>query len=318
VDYLNLVAAKSGLEFTYTEPTDLPSLLTNTKTGDVNLVTSLTRTGEREQYLAFSKPYISIPAIIVQPIDHSDYTVQELSGLRVAVGRGYGVESFLQVKFPQIRLVPQPDDQSSLSALASGNVDAAVMDVASAAYLIRSLGITTVHLGGKVGFEYALSFATSKNNPELISTINQALEKISLEEKNALEAKWFGLEVDIRQSFWQVRAYRPWLVLAATLILANLVWIYILRKTVKVKTRQLQAVNLELEARVKDRTLQLEKTKSSLEQNLIALEWSQKETEQQLKELELLNQTMLGRETKMAELKEELVRLKNNHATKST
>jgi hypothetical protein len=75
---------------------------------------------------------------------------------------------------------------------------------------------------------------------------------------------------------------------------------------------------LELEARVKDRTLQLEKTKSSLEQNLIALEWSQKETEQQLKELELLNQTMLGRETKMAELKEELVRLKNNHATKST
>lgn len=76
--------------------------------------------------------------------------------------------------------------------------------------------------------------------------------------------------------------------------------------------KQLEIYNTQLESKVKERTSELETMKSSLEK---AVQNRTEELNKKISELEDMNKVMVGRELKMVELKNEIDRLKN--ATKT-
>jgi HAMP domain-containing protein len=83
----------------------------------------------------------------------------------------------------------------------------------------------------------------------------------------------------------------------------------ILEAKVRERTIELEKERGSLEKRIKDRTAELEKLKIGLEQTV---EERTKALEAKLVEMDRMNKHMIGRELKMAELKEELDKLKGN------
>lgn len=190
VDILRLIAEQLPLRFEATPARPLSVNLELAKQGEVDLLTSLRPTPERAAYLAFTSPYVSVPAaVIVRAGDDAD-SLQALSDRPVAVGRGYAVEGFVRNRYPQVRWQAVDSDQDGLIALRQGSVAAVVADEGSFAFLQRRHGWNDLRLGRRVGFEYPLSFAYRKDWPELGRLLERGLREIPPERRQAVLARW--------------------------------------------------------------------------------------------------------------------------------
>lgn len=167
INTIREIERKTGIKFSATKVAPLADLMASFKQSEIELITSLTPTPDRKQFMTFSDPYVTIGT-------HLLYVKPEVK--RVGVGNEFGVVSWLRDKYPQWTLVYFPDDETSMKALINGSIDGAVMDSASAAYLMDTLSKT--FNSEPLEFKYQLSFGLSKNNAELERFLNSTLERI--------------------------------------------------------------------------------------------------------------------------------------------
>jgi len=194
-DFLHLIEARLGVHFLINDPQNLDAILQQTQEGKADLVTSLKSTPEREQYLVFTPPYVKVPTVIVT---RGGGVVgkwpEAFIGKSVAVGNGYGVQKYLERTYPIVPLTLVKDDLDGLRKLAFGEVDAVVMDVASASFFIEQEKITGLRIHSEFEFDYDLSFAVRKDMAPLRDLLTKALANIPEADKQAILAKWIRLE----------------------------------------------------------------------------------------------------------------------------
>ena len=152
--------------------------------GRVDIVTSLMKTRERSEYLLFTSAYISVPAVIITRKEVAGtLSLDQMETLKIAVGQGYAVTSYLDKNYPRLHLVSADDDTACLKMLSFGEVDAAIVDLASASYVIDTLKITNLRVAGNVGFKYELCFASRQDWPILNRIMDKAIAQVSKTEQ---------------------------------------------------------------------------------------------------------------------------------------
>lgn len=197
MDYIELIAKKIGAKIQYLPARPLSQILDDIKqTKKADIITSLTDTKEREDFLYFTDNYITVPAIIVvrKDLDISNtLTLNDLSGKKVAVGDKYAVEEFIRTNNPRIVIESVVDDESGLQQVVLGEVDAAVMDIASLSYYLSKQVLNSVKIAGNTGFEYKMAFAVPKDKEILQSIIDKGLQQISTRDRQTLNDKWISI-----------------------------------------------------------------------------------------------------------------------------
>ncbi len=166
-----------------------------------------------------------------------------MEGKKVAVGKGYGVQEYLQRAFPDIELILVPNDLEGLRKLSFGEIDAVIMDVASASFFIDREKITNLHIAGTTDFTYDLSFAIRKDWPVLQSILSKTLDAIPDAKKLAVLDKWIRIEANPFFLIWtQFKSLI--LVLSALtvmgIIIAIVAWNMTLRRTIIARTSTLR------------------------------------------------------------------------------
>ncbi len=194
VDYLELVARKLGAQPTYLEAKSRAVIMTEIKSGKEGVVLALTETDERGEYMYFSEPFISLPAVIVTRKDfkheNRDLTLADFNAKQVSITDGYAVMDYIKNNYPRIIIEPVTDDEVALQKLLLGEVDAAVMDLASLSYYTSRDMLSYVTIVGQTGFEYKLSFAVPKSMPELQDILNSGLKEITSAERAIIKDRW--------------------------------------------------------------------------------------------------------------------------------
>ena len=198
VDLLERLAPAAGLQLQVLQPAPLAEQLARLRSGEAELVSSLRPTPERAVYLAFTRPYVSVPAILVvrqgtaTAAGDGSAVLAALAGRSVAVGAGYAVEAFVRSRYPQVAWAAVPDDVQALRGVAEGRHEAAVVDAASAAFVTRRHGITGLRAAGPIGFDYALSLAVPKSRPDLLQRLDAAIASLPLQERTEIQQRWMG------------------------------------------------------------------------------------------------------------------------------
>lgn len=196
VDYIELVAKKLGATVSYLPARSRTQIIEEAQTGKGDVIVSLSETPERSEQFLFTEEYISVPAVIVQRKDvtkRTNLTPSDFVGKKVAVASGYAVEAYLRENYPRVILETVSDNEIALQLLVLGDVDAAVMDVASLSYFLSRQTLTSVSIVGHTGFYYNLSFAVSKQKAILQSILEKGLFQISTAERTLLSEKWVGV-----------------------------------------------------------------------------------------------------------------------------
>ena len=190
-DLLTLLQKRLGLPLQRAPEAPLSELLDSTRAGRVDLLTSLRPTPERAEYLAFTHPYIQVPTVLLLRQDQDrQQTLEQLNGRKVAVGKGYAVESFVRQHYPDIDWQALPSDRIGVEALLRRELEAVVLDLGSASYLVEQFPAHQLQIGSRIGFDYPLSLAYRKDLPELGVILEQGLRSITQDEREALSRRW--------------------------------------------------------------------------------------------------------------------------------
>jgi len=123
-----------------------------------------------------------------------DGTLAGLRGRRVAVTNGYALQEYLRSSHPGIQVVPEPDDLTCLTETAFGRVDAAIVNLAVASYLIEKQGISNLRVAADSGRGNPLAIATRSDQPLLRSIMTKGLAAVTPEEREAIRRRWIHME----------------------------------------------------------------------------------------------------------------------------
>lgn len=233
IDYLELISKKLGFNIEYLPPRPLSQILDDvkeSKKGDV--IAALTDTKQLGDLLYYSDVYINIPAVIITRKDinnRHDLTLEDLSGKKVAIGDRYPVEDFVKSSHPLVIIESVVDDESGLQQVVLGDVDAAIMDLASFSHYLSMQILSSVKLSGNTGFEYKPAFAFPKDREILQSIIDKGLHQIGAGEKKLLIDKWITIPEtkDVGNSFFY-KTNAIWIVSIFVISIAVIIAIVIL------------------------------------------------------------------------------------------
>jgi ABC-type amino acid transport substrate-binding protein len=147
IDYMNLVASKTGLQVDYVSGPTWPEFHNMIQSGDLDVILNVTPTAERATYLHFTESYMQTPTVIVVRDGASQVqSLQDLYGKRVAVGTGNVQETLLARDHPEIEAVPYELTLDSLFAVLEGNVDATMSEYAVVDYFIKENALTGLRI----------------------------------------------------------------------------------------------------------------------------------------------------------------------------
>jgi PAS domain S-box-containing protein len=225
------------------------------RAGKIHVNNNLQKNPEREKYALFTKPYIEIPNVIVVRKDNNkQLTLDQMQGMKRAVTKNFAIHNHIQTNFDDLELIPQPNDNACLLETSTRDVDAAVVNLAVASYIIEKQGITNLHVAGYADYANRLSFASIKEWPLLNQILDKGLAQISQTEKAAIYRRWISLG---NRPFYQSRTF--WivsgggLVIAAAFLLLTLVWNKSLKRQIARRTETLEKTNAQLKQEIEQR-----------------------------------------------------------------
>ncbi|MFZ2949037.1 MAG: ATP-binding protein [Desulfuromonadaceae bacterium] len=269
IEIIEYIARKEGWDLRYVPGTWAEGLDRLAK-GDIDLMTDVAYTSERENIFTFHKtPVLSVWSQIYAARGSGIQSILDLNGKRVvALENTIQLETFTRMTHSfglKITLIPVPDYKTGFAMIAAGKADAGLTNRLYGLMYARKSGLEDT----PVMFDPAPFFFASPRNAsgELLEAIDHHLLKLKNDPQSAYYAamkRWTSEEVHYKLPAWLLISG---LVLGVALLM-SLVGAFILKYQVNARTRELMLANQEMERRIDERTLSLQEMNARLRATL--------------------------------------------------
>ncbi|MCI0669531.1 MAG: transporter substrate-binding domain-containing protein, partial [Myxococcaceae bacterium] len=244
-DYTQLLEKKLGIRFHVLPPAPVDDVLRGVREGRVDVTVLMAESPERAEFLAFTEPLVSSPVVIlVRRGTWDSLSLEQLRGLKVAVGRGFALEDFLTAQHPPLHLTLVKDDVEGLRRLATGEVDVVLADIATASYIITDEHLPNLRIAGDVPFRYHLAMGARRDEPLLLGILRKGVGAITERERRDIWERWvvqWERPFYMDASFWRFVAV---LVTGVGLLVGAVVlWNLTLKRQVRARTAELSEAN---------------------------------------------------------------------------
>ena len=195
-DYMKLVSKKLGLKLESTFGT-WQELQIKIKAGEIDLLPSVAFSKEKQAYLHFTEPYLSMPTIIATRIDAPHYpNIDSLKEVVVGVGENFAVQARLKRDYPEINTRGYTTIEDAVLALDSGEVDALVTNATVYTYFQNKYKLkTSIHINNTTQYTDKIAIGVRHELAPLVPLLNRALADISDDERDLILDKWANLNI---------------------------------------------------------------------------------------------------------------------------
>ncbi|MBH3389744.1 EAL domain-containing protein [Pseudomonas putida] len=201
-DYIAAIQQRLGVTLKPVEPSSWTEVLAQARENRIDLLPGIMSTPERQGYLAFTRPYLDFPIVILAHKGGAQpRKLDDLYGLKIAVVENYAPHELLRTHHPDLNLVALPNVSSTLQALATDQVDAVVGDLASSIWSLRQLKLDGLYVSGETPYRYQLAMAAPRDNKVLVGILDKVMADMSSGEVSQIQQRWVGNVVDQRM-FW--------------------------------------------------------------------------------------------------------------------
>lgn len=193
-DIMRMIGYRLSLKFDIQINAPWNETMQMAKAGEIDMISALVNSEQRQSFLNFSTSYIKNPTIIINDAEQHGYvgSLKNLNGQTVAIERGSYSAGVLSKEYPLIKLVPVENTSIALSLVSIGQADAYVGNGVTASYLIRKLGYHNLSYSGQTEYASSHSIGFTKQNIMLARVVQKALSSISKPEIDTIENFWFG------------------------------------------------------------------------------------------------------------------------------
>ncbi len=186
-DFMQLMEERLAIRFVPPPNISWAEVIAKTKKGELDILSVLAPTKEREKFLHFTNPYIQAPFVIVRRAGTSSVSgLNDLSGQKVGVVSGYAAEEKVRQQAPHLNIVPAKDLSEGLLALSTGKTDAFVGNLPSVKHFIQILFLNNLEVGASAGFTLDLTIGVRKDWPILTEILNKSIRSVTKEEKRKI------------------------------------------------------------------------------------------------------------------------------------
>ncbi|MBF7728507.1 PAS domain S-box protein [Pseudomonas sp. N040] len=201
-DYISLIEKRLGVDIKPVEARDWSAVLGMARTGEVQLLSAVMATPERHRYLTFTAPYLDFPIVILVRKDGPQpSSIDDLPGLTVGVVKDYAPHEILKNQHPELNLHPLPSTFAALQALATGEVDVMIGDLASSTWSMRQSKISGLRINGQTPYRYQLSMAAPRDQPILVGILDRLLAELTPQEVTGLQERWVGMDTSYAKAW---------------------------------------------------------------------------------------------------------------------
>ncbi len=191
VELFTNVAERIGVDDVVFTGQDFSGLLAAVANGQFDVgVAAIGITGEREKTVDFSDGYLAGYLTVMANPDAGIADEGDLAGKRLGVVQGTLQEAYAVKNFTDTELVRFPDNNSAISAVVSGSVDAHFLDYEAAKEYAEQYGLENAI--DIPSFDAPAGFAIAKGKEEFKAALNEALHE-AMEDGTwkELYQKWF-------------------------------------------------------------------------------------------------------------------------------
>ncbi|MFW5443727.1 MAG: EAL domain-containing protein [Methylococcaceae bacterium] len=196
-DYIKLLEQRLSVKFEIIKGKKTwHDILGMAKRGEVDMLSCLVKTPDRQEFLNFGEPYLKSSAVIITENSNGYIaSLENLAGKLVTIQKGHFTEEILRKNHPEIGLVLTDSIEKSLEMVSNGQVFAYVGDVTAASYVMKKKGFLNLVFSGSTPYQSQFSFATHKSKPILASIMKKALQSIEQEERDAIFNHWRAIKI---------------------------------------------------------------------------------------------------------------------------
>ncbi|WP_050759411.1 response regulator [Luminiphilus syltensis] len=195
-EYARAASSALGVRFNPVRGLSWEDVLKRAQRKEVDIFAGLTRTAERESYLLFSKPYLSMPTAVLTLDDAPDLLrVSDLGDQSIGVVGGYAVEEWARDRYPEANFVAVASVAEGLKKVARKELGAMLANQYSAAYIVDELNLENIRVNFRTEYSYQLAMGVRNDWPELIPILNRLIDNISPAARAEYRARWIGADV---------------------------------------------------------------------------------------------------------------------------
>ncbi|HCT30895.1 MAG TPA: hypothetical protein DIW31_09210 [Bacteroidales bacterium] len=167
-EYIKIIEKRLNIKFKVLRYNSWEDLVKDGAKYQYDIAPCVQKTPYRKTFWLFTSTYLSVKNVIIVKGDYiGDISIKDLIGKKVAVVKGYAVESFLREMELGIRIVPVLNTKHGIIDLSMGRVDALITEMPTAVYYTNKESISNLHVAGDIDYDYDFSIASRKDIPIL-------------------------------------------------------------------------------------------------------------------------------------------------------
>jgi len=218
------------------------------KQKQIDVLTAVARTPQRDAFLLYSDPYLHMQGVIVanerlSPVN----SIDDLLPYKVAVVEGYVWDDVLSPRANEISVNRFSDLKTALVSTSRSVTDVTVSFRDAALFMINKEGLVDLNISGILPQVTKEGFGVRKDWLPLVSILNKGLASINSAERDAIREKWVG---QMTPSIWTHPVYRTAVLATLGILLLSIVivaiWNRMLNTRVLVRTRELKSAQAQL------------------------------------------------------------------------
>lgn len=245
-EVLSRISLRTGLKFDVQRGGSMLRQIEAASVGEVDMLGVVTPSVEGAEKIRFTRPYLTNPYVLVVSANNERLaTLEDMPGKRLALVSGNSLVAQVAADYPGIEFVGAENTEHALALVARGSVDATVVSLISARYMITRYYRDRLRITSTVGREPArFTFGVNRSQLELYSILDKALLSITPEEMDELTNHWRS-EIIIEDSYWihHRTVILQGFGLAALLLLVTLGWVFYLRNLIRKRSQAERALS---------------------------------------------------------------------------
>ena len=190
-DYLQLVMGAVQLNYEIVPTTSWQQSLKYVRNGHCDILAGDMQTVGQTEYLDFTKPYLSVPAVIAISADNPRNRV---SGMKLGVVDKSAFHEILSTRYPNMQVVPVSHTVEGLRMLQAGAINGVVGADANIAHVLKEFKIPDIAISDELSDSWDFSIAVAKDAPHLVNILNKSISLITPEQHESIFKRWVVIE----------------------------------------------------------------------------------------------------------------------------
>ena len=197
IDYIKLIAKKSGFKIQFINGYTWNELLERFKNKSIDVLPVFFHNKDRESFTLFTKPYYDVKlGVLTRGEGERVKKIADLTGKRVGIQESHGSIPMLKSMAPGINFLESAENETLIELLATRQLDAVIGNTLLLAYLVKRNQAITMHLEAftdvSLENEINVSFhmGVHVDSPILHRILVKAQESVSPSEMARIEQKW--------------------------------------------------------------------------------------------------------------------------------